>query len=55
MKYEVGKQKLAWFSPKQLEQFDFLKETFPEKSQGLIIREAIDLYYRTVKKQQEGK
>ncbi len=42
MKYTVGKQKTSWFSPKQLEVIDELKERMPTASQGQIIREALN-------------
>ncbi len=42
MKYELGKQKTSWFSPKQLEVMDELKRLMPGASQGQIIREALN-------------
>jgi len=54
MKYETGKQKLAWFSPAQLEQLDFFKKRFPNKSQGQIIRDAMQVYFEQVVEQDRG-
>jgi hypothetical protein len=43
MKYQEGKQKTSWFSPRQLEVMDELKQLLPGHSQGKIIREALEL------------